>query len=889
VECLENRCLLSVTITEFAAGISPNSGPNGITAGPDGNLWFTEASTNPKIGRITPSGIVTEFAAVISPESEPIGITAGPDGNLWFAEEPSKIGRITPLGVVTEFAMGISPNSEPNGITAGPDGNLWFTEASGNKIGRITPNGIVTEFGTGISPNSEPLGITAGPDGNLWFTEASANKIGRITPLGAVTEFATGITANSGPSGITAGPDGNLWFTEQDSRFGNRVGRITPNGIATEFAAGISPNSQPTGITAGPDGNLWFTEYAQVLGNKIGRITPSGSVTEFTAGITPGSGPLSITAGPDSNLWFTEYANLGGNRIGRLHNTIDTTGTTVSSSANPTVVGRAVILTATVTVTPPAGGTPTGTVTFLDGSTPLGAGTLSGNVAVFSTGAFGAGMHNITASYGGDPFFSGSTSLSLSLVVNPAATSLALASSANPSTAGQLITYTATVQATNSPATPTGYVTFFDGSTPLGASTLSGGLAVLSTTPLTAGAHNITAAYTPTPSFTGSSSPVPLVQQVNPAAASLFIVSGFPSPATAGSAGTFTVTAKDAYGNTATGYGGTVHFSSSDSQANLPANTGLTNGTGTLPATFKTAGTQALTATDTVTATITGTQTGIAVNPAAPDHLRFTASGSLLGGITAGQSFDVTVTVQDAFNNTVTAYLGTVHFTASNGATGSYTFTAADQGQHTFSVMLTQAGTVTVTGYDSVTPAVTGSITFTVNPGPANWINLTVPDTITAGEPFPITVTVRDAFNNPVTGYTGTVHFIATNGVAANYTFTPTDMGSHTFTVGVPTPQTLTITAADSVNPAITGNVTFTINPLPPAPGGGAAVGATPQSGAVAGNLTVTGPPVTLDGVWLDGATQEPANVESSTLSERVGNHIERGIKAKGPRSLLGP
>jgi hypothetical protein len=99
--------------------------------------------------------------------------------------------------------------------------------------------------------------------------------------------------------------------------------------------------------------------------------------------------------------------------------------------------------------------------------------------------------------------------------------------------------------------------------------------------------------------------------------------------------------------------------------------------------------------------------------------------------------------------------------------------------------------------------AVTGSITFTINPGPANWINLTVPDTITAGQPFPVTVTVRDAFNNPVTGYTGTVHFTATNGVTANYAFTPTDMSSHTFTVGVPTPQTLTITAADSVNPAI--------------------------------------------------------------------------------------
>jgi streptogramin lyase len=453
VEYLESRCLLSVTITEFAAGISPSSGPWGITVGPDGNVWFTEASTD-KIGRITPSGIVTEFAAGISPGSGLLAITAGPDGNLWFTES-GKIGRITPLGVVTEFAAG-RPGGTLISITAGPDGNLWFTEALG-QIGRITPTGIVTEFATGITPNSEPTSITAGPDGNLWFTEQDplhGNRVARITPLGAVTEFATGITPSSSPWGITAGPDGNLWFTEETGK----IGRITPLGVVTEFGTGIP---EPLGITAGPDGNLWFAEYG---GNQIGRITPLGAVTEFATGITPNSDPISITAGPDGNLWFTEYGAGGaGNRIGRLHNNIDTTGTTVSSSANPTVAGRALILTATVTVTPPTGGTPTGTVIFLDGSAPLGAGTLSGNVAVFSTSTLGAGTRNITASYSGDPFFSGSTSPSLSLVVNPAATSVTLASSANPTTAGQLVTYAATVQATNSPAIPTGYVTFFDG------------------------------------------------------------------------------------------------------------------------------------------------------------------------------------------------------------------------------------------------------------------------------------------------------------------------------------------------------------------------------------------------------------------------------------------
>ena len=88
--------------------------------------------------------VITEFSAGIT--GRPVRITAGPDGNLWFTERPvcfypcfgsGWIGRITPDGVVTEFKAGIS--DAQFGITAGPDGNVWFTEPHGNRIGRITP------------------------------------------------------------------------------------------------------------------------------------------------------------------------------------------------------------------------------------------------------------------------------------------------------------------------------------------------------------------------------------------------------------------------------------------------------------------------------------------------------------------------------------------------------------------------------------------------------------------------------------------------------------------------------------------------------------------------------------------------------------------------------
>jgi virginiamycin B lyase len=80
--------------------------------------------------------VITEFA-VPTAGTQPVFITAGPDGNLWFTEQNgNEIGRITTTGVITEFAPPTA-NSVPQGISSGPDGNVWFTEYSANKIGRV--------------------------------------------------------------------------------------------------------------------------------------------------------------------------------------------------------------------------------------------------------------------------------------------------------------------------------------------------------------------------------------------------------------------------------------------------------------------------------------------------------------------------------------------------------------------------------------------------------------------------------------------------------------------------------------------------------------------------------------------------------------------------------
>jgi len=324
----------------FPLPVGPNlipRDPLSITAGPDGNMWFTEPYVN-RIGRITPAGTITEFSSGISPESGVTDIAAGPDGNLWFTEEKgNRIGRITPSGTVTQFTVPTA-GSHPRGIAAGPDGNMWFTEFTGGKVGRIivsgtlpvvstnrallartafTRTGQITEFSSGITAESGPAGITRGPDGNMWFTEETGNAIGRITPAGVVTQFGAhpvddetaegALEVNSLPTTITAGPDGNLWFTES---LGNRIGRITPAGAVTEFS-GLPAESDPTGIVAGPDGDLWFTE---ALNSGVARMTRNGELIGLYKTAEYGE-PRAIAAGPGNTLWFTEYS---GDQIARI-------------------------------------------------------------------------------------------------------------------------------------------------------------------------------------------------------------------------------------------------------------------------------------------------------------------------------------------------------------------------------------------------------------------------------------------------------------------------------------------------------------------------------------------------------------------------------------------
>src|SRR5439155_13510479 len=175
--------------------------------------------------------------------------------------------------------------------------------------------------------------------------------------------------------------------------------------------------------------------------------------------------------------------------------------------------------------------------------------------------------------------------------------------------------------------------------------------------------------------------------EVTPAAMSQLSVAGFPSSVPMGTAGSLTVFATDAYGNGVSDYAGTVHFTSTDPAAILPADYTFTpadGGVKTFGATLRTAGTRALTVTD--TAGITGTQGNIEVT-AATTFLVYGFPSPVQGG--TASSF--TVVARDAYGRTVPGYTGAVHFTSTDllaTLPAHYTFTAADNGTHTFSATL---------------------------------------------------------------------------------------------------------------------------------------------------------------------------------------------------------
>jgi RHS repeat-associated protein len=303
---------------------------------------------------------------------------------------------------------------------------------------------------------------------------------------------------------------------------------LTPAATTVQVGVPVLLTASVTGTA--PTGTVTFKRGTTTLGT--GALSGSGNsrtATYLATFSTVASNSLTAVYGADAvNKASTSTAKT-------VSSTKSTTTTSLASNLNPSTLGASVTFTATVT-----GFTPSGTVTFKDGTTTLGTGTLSGTgntrTATYAKSNMTVASHAITAVYAGDTLNLTSTASVLSQVVNAAtvASTTTLTSSANPASAGANVTLTATVAG----SAPTGTVTFKDAATTLGTGTLSGSgnsrTASFSTTTLAAGSHNLTAVYGGNTGNAGSTSAV-LIQTVNTVlVASTTSLSVTPNPANAG-------------------------------------------------------------------------------------------------------------------------------------------------------------------------------------------------------------------------------------------------------------------------------------------------------------------------------------------------------------------
>jgi len=293
-----------------------------------------------------------------------------------------------------------------------------------------------------------------------------------------------------------------------------------------------------------------------------------------------------------------------------------------------------------------------------------------------------------------------------------------------------------------------------------------------------------------------------------------------PGSVNAGSAFSVTVTAQDINNSTVTDYTGTVHFTSSDGQAGLPADYTFVAGDNGVHVfnnvILGTPGSQTVTATD-AAASLTGTSAGITVNPGAATHFNVTGAPA---NIIAGNAFSITVTAKDSFNNTATGYAGTVRFTSGDPQAVLPGNSSLASGVGTFpSVTLKTAGPRTVIATDTVTGSITGaSSVINVSNAAASKYSMTSPPTATVGAPFTVRLVAQDQFNNTAKNYAGTVHFTTTDAaggviVPGDYIFLAGDNGQKMFTNAfkLQTAGAQSITAKDTVTSSITATNPITV------------------------------------------------------------------------------
>jgi hypothetical protein len=491
------------------------------------------------------------------------------------------------VATLTTSALGVGSHT----ITAVYYSDLVYATSTGDDSAnqQVVQDGTTTSVSTAPNPSVSGQSVTvtalvtsqgtgAGtPTGTVTFTEGSTVLASGVS-VDSTGHAAFSIsTLPAGSHTITATFTGTTgWLTSSGSNSGSPlvvnkantttavVSSVNPSvsGQSVTFTATVTVNAPGSQAAANPTGTVTFYDGGMAIGTGTLSNTATDTATFTTSTLTTTSHTITAayTSG-DTNF----NASPASASITQTVNKANTT-TTVVSSVNPSVSGQSVTFTATVAVNAPgsqAAANPTGTVTFYDGGTAIGTGTLSNtatDTATFTTSALSTATHAITAAYtGGDANFNASSaSASISQVVSKDATGTALTSSPNPSNVGQPVTFTATVTA-SAPGSgvPTGTVTFRTAKSTLGTGTLdSSGHASITVSTLPAGSITVTALYNGDANFlTSSGTTVQTVTNGKQDTSTTVVSSLNPSPH--GQPVTFTATVSHSGSGTPTG---TVSF-----------------------------------------------------------------------------------------------------------------------------------------------------------------------------------------------------------------------------------------------------------------------------------------------------------------------------------------
>jgi hypothetical protein len=497
--------------------------------------------------------------------------------------------------------------------TGTPTGSVNFFDGTA-QIGTVVLNAsgvaIFSLSNLGVGAHS----VTAVYAGDANFS-ASTSNVASIT-VAAAAKINTATVISASATQVTAGQ-------------------------VVSFTAMVTPASG----SSMPTGSVTFFDGQTQIGT--GTVNGLGVATFSTSSFSAGTHSVTASYGGDENFAPSTSSGISVT----LAPAKTATTTALAASAIQVTSGQSVLF--TTMVMPTSGsGTPTGSVTFLDGPTSIGAATLSGEAGSFSFSTLSVGVHNITAMYSGDANFAASASPGISVTVTVPAktgTTTLLIASALQVTIGQSATWTAKVVATSGTGTPTGSVTFFDGQTSIGTAMLSGGTASLSTGGLGLGTHTITAMYSGDANFSAStSSAVSVIVAAPPKIATVTMISTSATQLTSGQSVTFMANVKAQSGSGAPT--GTIVFLDSGSQlgsATLSAGAAsftsatLAAGTHTIAATY--GGDADYVASNSAAETVT-----VAAAPTADYSLSMSSSSLTLAPGASG-TLTITVTPKNGF------------------------------------------------------------------------------------------------------------------------------------------------------------------------------------------------------------------------------------------------